>query len=664
MREYQIHGDNIVECERTLELIVRALDVDTKSALRPVGSPLTPTYTLATRLAAEQYCFTFLPGYGRWDVNILEVIRRRGGRLREAADAIICRVERGFETPLLAIEYCGALPAGNQAWQRNGRALSFSQARLPYMYIAELSGYELDSHRGRKAARMPNPAVPFSYLLLTELTKSPTLPVFVRSPGASAEAVKEHGVFYGEAELLEIIRCVLLDSSTEAPRNKLEAKVLGLVKYLANTRRAKDTLPAARWAEAYKAVCSGEFLTAFLVREEPIAWSKTAYIQGLTTTAKAFMATTSAYARGLTSASLPLCVVAEKQRKEYARAIKGLYPAATAVFLNWCRGPGDLTICWVMGFKPRGDDARPDRGLPPLCRMLIGDGSDLLTVVYGPAPKSTWSMLARDPAGLMEKNGLWESVMVCSDAIMIDSKTLPSAPPLGYLKTHWASAIEKPTNAPFRVTPVPKSTGENDVDTVLHLLFARYGHPRVFEGMCNPPGGDWSGLSLQSKDRKREYRWLVLPRVTAKGSKRPDHVFQLFDSFAPFLVLAVESKELASAVEEEIGPRLTKYVRELVESPPSVERTTGSPWGHHSEGDKRATPQILSAAAFAASDLKDLSTVGTRGNVDLVFGVVFAGMKDSCQLHVYCRTALGKEVGRFLASLSVGDLRLTIKVHS
>ena len=104
MPDFRIHGDNIVECERTLELIARALNIPPDAHLVPTGSPLTPTYTLVPPGSKDPYRFTFYPGYGRWDTNILEVVRRRGGTLREAADAVVCRVQNGQEELLAAIE--------------------------------------------------------------------------------------------------------------------------------------------------------------------------------------------------------------------------------------------------------------------------------------------------------------------------------------------------------------------------------------------------------------------------------------------------------------------------------------------------------------------------------------------------------------------------------
>src|SRR5690606_20879066 len=101
---------------------------------------------------------------------------------------------------------------------------------------------------------LPNPAVPFSYLLLTETAKSPALPIFIRSPGASDEAVLAYSPFYGEQEFLAIIASILLGKPTDEPRNALEGKVLALVNFLAASRKRNDTLTPKQWAAAFNAV--------------------------------------------------------------------------------------------------------------------------------------------------------------------------------------------------------------------------------------------------------------------------------------------------------------------------------------------------------------------------------------------------------------------------
>ena len=151
--KFNIHGDNIVECDRILDYIRAALDVHPDEVTGPTDSVTCPIYTMEH----DGQCLTFqhLPGYGehRWNQDILSFIKHSGGRLREAADAILTSVVDGAETPLVAIEFCSALPAGNQAWQRHGRALSFSYARIPYFFVAELGGFELDAERKKEGVK-------------------------------------------------------------------------------------------------------------------------------------------------------------------------------------------------------------------------------------------------------------------------------------------------------------------------------------------------------------------------------------------------------------------------------------------------------------------------------------------------------------------------------
>lgn len=204
--DLHIHGDNIVECERTLEIIKAAFKHQVLSIRVPSGSPVCPEFLLSLRGTRTQSVhLTFYPGFGRWNEDILRVVHERGGILREAADCIITRVNAQSEEPVIAIEYCGALPAGNQAWQRSGRAYSFGLAGIPYVYVAELGGYELDEKRERKAPRMPNPAVPFSYLCYSVERNTPVLPVFVTSPGADEASRQAHGDEFADDELTGLV---------------------------------------------------------------------------------------------------------------------------------------------------------------------------------------------------------------------------------------------------------------------------------------------------------------------------------------------------------------------------------------------------------------------------------------------------------------------------
>jgi len=139
-RYLRIHGDNIVECERTLALLSQALGKDVR--LIPDSSLYMPVYVLAMN-NKEVLKIDLLPGHGRWGVDIATALMTNGGVLREGADSYITEIMNGQEKILLAIEYCSALPAGNNAWQRNGRAYSSILAGVPYLYYAEIGGVEL-----------------------------------------------------------------------------------------------------------------------------------------------------------------------------------------------------------------------------------------------------------------------------------------------------------------------------------------------------------------------------------------------------------------------------------------------------------------------------------------------------------------------------------------
>ena len=82
-------------------------------------------------------------------------------------------------------------------------------------------------------------------------------------------------------------------------------------------------------------------------------------------------------------------------------------------------------ICFINGFKPTGNDSRPDRGLVPFTRMLVGKETPILSIIFGPAPISVYSKLEDNIEKVALSNGLWSSVINFSDAIFIDSKTLP-----------------------------------------------------------------------------------------------------------------------------------------------------------------------------------------------------------------------------------------------
>lgn len=504
--------------------------------------------------------------------------------------------------------------------------------------------------------------MPFSYVSFSLTNETPTLPVFVTSPGADQVSRASYADVFADAELLTVLYAVICDGDGEEAIERLRLKALSFVETKASASRANETLTPAQWQQAYEALESRQSLVDFLVLNVPLKWSKTAYIAGITPTARELMDVAASLAIGMTSSKLPMCIIPRNDRAAFAEQVERLCGGRIqADFLSWLRQDKHLNICWVMGFKPRGDDARPDRGLAPLARMLIGKDEDLLTVVYGPAPAATWGHLHNSPRRLLA-NGLWEAIFDASDAILVDSST-DGIRRHGYLRSHWHEEIAHPELGLVLVEPKPTRIGENDVDTVLHLLLARYGGESIFEGMCNPPGGDWSGVSLQLINRTKELRWLTLPRVSNTGAKRPDHVFQFFSSTGRPVVLCVESKEAAASVESNIGRRLISYVKSLLATPASIERISDTaPWSHSVAMLDPSTVTMASAVAFIADTDGVIASVRQRANSDLLMCFRFLNQGESCTLRLIPTTPLGERIAAFITALPLSGTNIRVTV--
>ena len=114
------HGDNIVECERIANIIIQTLNP------HKVSTHLISPSTIAIEIQATYSDISFewrlelLPGFNkntkkRWEQNIFDALKDAGSFFDETPDAIISEVCGSNEQIKLAIEFCSALQAGNQA---------------------------------------------------------------------------------------------------------------------------------------------------------------------------------------------------------------------------------------------------------------------------------------------------------------------------------------------------------------------------------------------------------------------------------------------------------------------------------------------------------------------------------------------------------------------
>lgn len=264
-KHIRIHGDNIVECERTLFMINDALG----GCLTLVDSPIfMPIYKI--EVPGLTFHIELLSGHGRWGVNIGNHIMENGEILREGADSYISEVKDKEEKFLLAIEYCSALPAGNNAWQRNGRALSSVLAGVPYLFMAELGGVELNGMREVIAPRKPNPIVPFSYLTTTKDYEQLCTPVYRPHPSITDELDSFFNEVFGYSEGLKIIRGLLLGENIKDSIGVLAEKSLKLVEILSGEKKRATTLKGKAWKEYLES----DNRANWILKNSEMVWNK------------------------------------------------------------------------------------------------------------------------------------------------------------------------------------------------------------------------------------------------------------------------------------------------------------------------------------------------------------------------------------------------------
>ncbi len=160
-----VFGDNILECERMNELIQKAFPelVSSQYDIEHIYAPIKILSNNEDFLNIQLF-----PDYksdDRWgDKSILTLLSENGATLSEAPDAVLTRSINNVETILLAIEFSSAIPAGNQAWQRSGRALSFSEVNIPYLYITDIDTQQMPLINNYKNRTDDDPVRAFNVL--------------------------------------------------------------------------------------------------------------------------------------------------------------------------------------------------------------------------------------------------------------------------------------------------------------------------------------------------------------------------------------------------------------------------------------------------------------------------------------------------------------------
>ena len=306
----RIHGDNIIECERALKLITLAY----KAKANPKSSSIfMPLFSISNK-ENELFEVELLGGHDRWNVNFNTELLKYGAPLREATDAYITKVNSDNKTEelLLAMEFCNALPAGNNAWQRNGRAVTCAEVGIPYFYFAEIGGVELDANRKVKSPRFPNPIVPFSYLTSSKALNVVSVPIYEAHPAITDALRKKFTHIFGVEASLELLKCIIEQSQISDALDLLIEKGTTLVKILSNDRKRIDTFRSMEWEEFLK-ITSGQ-KKAEWIKNNPNkqVWrKKSAGKVKVTKTFKSLLADTQSLdCLSIGAKEIPICLIA------------------------------------------------------------------------------------------------------------------------------------------------------------------------------------------------------------------------------------------------------------------------------------------------------------------------------------------------------------------
>ncbi|WP_333887885.1 hypothetical protein [Clostridium sp.] len=634
----RIYGDNILECEKTLQTLINSISLyqpNPAVSIDQNSSLFCPKYIIyANNLIYEIQLF---PGYKRWSSNILDKLTSLGASLNEGADSIVTSIENSDENIIFGCEYCGALPAGNNAWQRSGRALLFAEANIPFLYYSELGGMELDNNRHLKSGRLPNPLVPFSYVTVNyNYTNSLIVPIYKPSPTISQNNFSLYNSCFSINEDLHLIYNLLAKNidCVQVYQSTLLNKSLNLTKILLDNRKKHDTISSDKLLDLFKKIQNDNSYKLLEYFNED--WKKSINID-LTSNVQSIYDYCLKNGLSMGSNSMPFCMISMDNKADFLNKLVALNPAFNSNIQNINNSKKALAVLWVAGFKPKGDDSRPDRGLIPLFKMLYGNEYTVLTIVFGPMKSNAIKDLKTNPTSLSKNNGLWRAIFTQSDYVLVDNYIAQTSP----LQTGISIILDR-TNfyhdfskeiSYKPCTDIP-NFGEHDVDTTIHSIFktnfSNINSP-IFECLCNPPGGDWSGIKLYDFRNNLFYRWSSLPRVSGKD-KRPDHLVQFNNVF-----IVIESKFDAKTIEPNIGLRLKNYVTKLFETEPnSVLDSLTSNWTLITN-PKIDTSDIclLSVAAYNLDSLHNINNIMQQSNTDIIFAFTFDN--HNITLYIKCK---------------------------
>jgi len=341
---YRIHGDNIVECERVTNIIINALH--SVEIQRKFVSPSTLLIELKAFFDIHpiNWILILLPGFNkntkkRWQGNIFSALQDAGSLFDETPDIIISELDNfGTEKILMGIEFCSALQAGNQAWQRSARAFSTGRTGCPYLYVVDFVKYELDATtRKRKALRFPNAAIPYSYINYSKNINNFVAQLYVKSEefnklnDVTIENFNDSD--FAEQDLGIYIVKLMLGLNTFSEQERILNKNLNVVKFLAQHANENINFSASEWEGIYKKHFNN--IVDYAVENVRFNFRKIIASKSRHGKSEEFVNLVAKLSVGFASRELPFGIIPANKRAEFAQKLHELYPYENGSAINF-----------------------------------------------------------------------------------------------------------------------------------------------------------------------------------------------------------------------------------------------------------------------------------------------------------------------------------------
>jgi hypothetical protein len=561
--------DNYVEFERFFDITCSALNL--KKSNFEISSDI-PTTLIDKDLNIE---FQVFIGFGRSGDNYWNSNLNKSLYIKENPDVLVS-IDTNSITKLFAIEFCSALPAGNQSWQRFARGKELSKNGTDYFFVSQLGGKELADNRKELSVRYPNPIV--NYGAFRENQKSKTglyLNILTKKPGCSKNLLLDFKNYLG-SDLLE--KYILNVASNNNQINFVNHQ-MGIIKTFISKKK--------KLSDFEKYLVNNK--TSNHARKNVSGWKKKYSIEVSSMTEKILIEAKKC-SNDYYGVDIPFVLIRNNKVSNFLKKINKFLNTKLKI---QCQNKKKVFFCAIAGFKPKGDDARPDRGIVPLVDSIADKNDMIITLVFGPASEMTEDKLKNDPVSLCRKNGLWGSVFQYSDYVIVTSLKFKNHL---VLKGHRGKGAVFKDGFKFFDKEIKFIPTENDVDTAIHISLKYF--CQLFESLFNPPGGDWSGVSFYNK-KNEEIRYLSLPRAPdSSNNKRPDHIYNDYKNNIIFLI---ESKITYSSIfkEQNVGKKMKNWTNNLIKYPPNVKRKKNKDWESDTgPDDKILNPKFITCGAF------------------------------------------------------------------